>query len=209
MIFKYNEFLFEYLNTDFKLDILCEKHISFAKKIRYCDEHLVKIKSGSGRTVYKFEDKVIKVAKNNKGIAQNEVENDFVNFDYDILTKIYTYDYIDEINDNGYITIAEYADKITTKKFKELTGVDINVIYDYLSYYFDHTRSKRLSKDEVSVLDKNVWLSELLDICGTIDLLIGDLDRVSSYGIVKRNGKEIVVLVDYGLTNDVYREYYN
>jgi sRNA-binding regulator protein Hfq len=121
MIYNYNEFLNEFLNNDFKLDILCSNGISFARKIRYCDEHLVKIKSGSGRTVYKFDnDKVIKVAKNTKGIAQNEIENDFVNFDYDIVTKIYTYDYISETKDNMYIVIAEYADKVTKNKFNEL-----------------------------------------------------------------------------------------
>jgi hypothetical protein len=50
---------------------------TFAERIRYCEEHLSKIGAGSSRIVYKIDDeKVLKLAKNNKGIAQNEAEYD-------------------------------------------------------------------------------------------------------------------------------------
>ena len=209
MIYNYNEFLNEFLNSDFNFNLLCSNGISFARKIRYCDEHLVKIKSGSGRTVYKFDnDKVIKVAKNKAGIAQNEIENGLVNFDYDIVTKVYTYDYLGDNDDNGYIVIAEYADKVTKNKFNELTGIDYTIIEQFLNTYFDKNKYWQLKKEHFDELKTNEFLNELVDLCGTFDLLFGDFDRLSTYGIVNRNGKETVALVDYGLTNDVYKEYY-
>ena len=48
---------------------------SFNARINYCQENLKRISSGSSRIVYMIDDeKVLKLAKNNKGIAQNEVE---------------------------------------------------------------------------------------------------------------------------------------
>ena len=35
-----------------------------------------------------------------------------------------------------------------------------------------------------------------------------DLSRISSYGEVKRDGKSAVVLVDFGLTQSVWYQYY-
>ena len=37
----------------------------------------------------------------------------------------------------------------------------------------------------------------------------GDLLRISSYGIVKRDNHDEIVLIDYGLNDDVYNRYYN
>jgi hypothetical protein len=36
----------------------------------------------------------------------------------------------------------------------------------------------------------------------------GDLMRLNSYGIVNRNGEDIIVIIDFGLTHDIYDEYY-
>ena len=37
---------------------------------------------------------------------------------------------------------------------------------------------------------------------------IGDLCKLDSYGIVNRNGKQYIVLIDYGLTNKIFDDYY-
>jgi hypothetical protein len=36
----------------------------------------------------------------------------------------------------------------------------------------------------------------------------GDLMRLSTYGVVKRDGQETIVLIDYGLTDDIYKTHY-
>ena len=35
-----------------------------------------------------------------------------------------------------------------------------------------------------------------------------DLQRLSSYGVVRRNGQEKMVIIDFGLTEDVFNNYY-
>ena len=67
---------------------------SFASRKKYCDEHLKKIAQGSSRIVYYIDnEKVLKLAKNKKGLAQNEIEIDYSD-DY-MLTGIVApvYDY--------------------------------------------------------------------------------------------------------------------
>ena len=50
---------------------------------------------------------------------------------------------------------------------------------------------------------------ELNDYLGYSQLeAIGDLLRPSTWGVVKRNGEEIIVLVDYGLTDETYKNFY-
>ena len=41
------------------------------------------------------------------------------------------------------------------------------------------------------------------------DVPVGDLKRLSTYGVVKRNGQDAVVIIDFGLTRDVYDTYYS
>ena len=51
---------------------------SFNQRIQYCEQNLQRISSGSSRIVYRIDDeKVLKLAKNKKGLAQNEAEVDF------------------------------------------------------------------------------------------------------------------------------------
>ena len=51
---------------------------SFNQRIQYCEKNLTRISSGSSRIAYKIDDtKVLKLAKNKKGIAQNNVEIDY------------------------------------------------------------------------------------------------------------------------------------
>lgn len=65
--------------TNFDLDEF-SKLTSFNKRIQYCKERLKRISSGSSRIVYMVDDtKVLKIAKNQKGLAQIEVEADWVN----------------------------------------------------------------------------------------------------------------------------------
>jgi mRNA-degrading endonuclease RelE of RelBE toxin-antitoxin system len=47
---------------------------SFNKRALYCNNNLQRISSGSARIVYKIDnDKVLKLAKNAKGLDQNEM----------------------------------------------------------------------------------------------------------------------------------------
>ena len=60
---------------------------SFQKRVQYCNERLQRLGAGSSRIAYKLnEERVLKIAKNSKGIAQNEKEADFGRNNYGITT---------------------------------------------------------------------------------------------------------------------------
>lgn len=55
---------------------------------------------------------------------------------------------------------------------------------------------------------ENEYVYEMLSFLGNYEPPVGDLCRLSTYGVVNRNGKNMIVMIDYGLTNDVYDSYY-
>lgn len=184
---------------------------SFAGKLRYADEHLKKLASGSARTIFKIDDeKVLKVAKNNKGLAQNSVESEFYLQNYDIIARVFETD-----EDNEFLEM-EYAKKITKKRFKELTGLTLQEVQDYLSYlHYDMNPRKRsryyVPKEiNLSEYESNFeFISSLREVCLDYDMNYpGDFGRESTYGEVMRNGEPTIVIIDFGLTNSVYDDFY-
>jgi len=183
-----------------------DKFNSFTKKVEFANNNFNKIGAGSGRIVYQInDDKILKLAKNSKGIAQNETECNigYNNYIQNIVTKIY-----DNANDYSWI-VAEKVKKISEKRIKQLTGIPgLNDLYGYL---INHVKNYNYHID-VNVektLNDNEFVSELLDLIYNYNVSYGDLGRVSSYGEVIRNGIPAVVVVDYGLNDIVYNNYYN
>ena len=183
---------------------------TFAERIRYCEEHLSKIGAGSSRIVYKIDnEKVLKLAKNNKGIAQNEAE-------YDIFKTAY---YADNLAaevfdvDDHYLWIEmELAEKCKPSTFKQLIGVDINTFGMYIrNEYSDYKRGKklfRLDQEDLEKLENSDFAIDMVNLVLETDIAPADLGRLSSYGIVKRNGQPEIVLVDYGATEDIISKFY-
>lgn len=181
---------------------------SYAQMKRIMDKSgLEYLGSGSARIVYKLdEDSVVKVAKNQFGLHQNATETDFYiqqEFE-DFLTK--TKDFDDE---NYRFTIAEYATKI--KSQKELF-TKINDIYgvsgdDFSSFIENLDRVMRFNSspgykklDEINEkYPDNELLNNIQRICQETDILPGDFDRHSSWGMVREDGKEKLAIKDYGL----------
>jgi len=183
---------------------------SFNKKVEYANQHFQRIGSGSGRIVYALDnDNVLKLAKNAKGVAQNEAEEQVARYkDYDdILTNVY------ESDDNNTWIISEKAKKITVKRFKELVGFDIYQIYYYLNNEYDLNKGKKeiwhINADIKEQLDNNEFVQRLFGLLMDYSLSPGDMGRLSTYGEVNRNGIASVVLVDYGLSDEVYDTYYS
>lgn len=90
---QYNRLL-EARKEGFRVDMLRQLP-SFRAKIRYCNQWLGPyMGSGSSRLVYEIDDNVVlKLAKNNKGIAQNEkeysIKNDNYKSDFNIFPKVF------------------------------------------------------------------------------------------------------------------------
>lgn len=182
---------------------------SHAGRNRYAAEHLQKLAQGSSRIVYKIDDeKVLKLAKNDKGIAQNGTEIQWGNDSYfgSVLAKIFDYD------DSDLWVEMELARKVTKSEFKKLTGFDINDVSMYLKNRQQEIRGKkgifRMDPEFVDKMNESEFLTEIIDFAQAADIEVGDFGVVTSYGVVKRDGHETLVITDYGLTKDVYQTHY-
>lgn len=187
---------------------------SFAERARYCAEHLPKIAAGSGRIVYKIDDKtVLKLAKNPKGIAQNLQEAQIGGDNYwsNIVTAVYNYD-----QDDKWIE-SELAMKAKPNRFKELTGVDINTAGNYFMYREGENNPRPkwggkqtygLAPEQIEQLHENQFLADVVELMYNYNLKAADFTRLSSFGEVNRDGHPAIVVVDYGLSDEVWSDHY-
>lgn len=182
---------------------------SFSARKRYADQNLNKIAAGSGRIVYKTPDgKALKLAKNSKGIAQNELECQLGNDYYakSNLTKVF------DCDPSNLWVLAEEAKKLNPNRFYQLTGVKIEDLKDFLEYNINKNKPKGYSFKEPSnseELWENEFVYSINDLMINYDIPSGDLGRLSSYGEVIRDGQPTVVLTDYGLNDEIYNTHYN
>lgn len=183
---------------------------SYRQRIEYCKQNLPLIASGSGRMVFKIDDKtVLKLAKNEKGKAQNEQEAQIgYNDSYfeSIVTKVFHYDMNDEWIES------EFAMKLKPSRFKQLTGVDVDEAGRYLRNEFEENNGKKaiyhIDPARLAQLHENEFLSTVRELMLNFNLSAGDLGRISSYGEVIRGGQSSVVVTDYGLSDEIYYQYY-
>ena len=181
---------------------------SFNKRIKYCEQNLQRISSGTSRIVYKIDEtKVLKLAKNEKGIAQNNTE---INFSEDylwdmVVAKLFDYD------ENGLWVEMELARKVTTSIWNNIVGIPIDIFRDG-TRYIEQQKGKTLYRlkepERMEELYENDFTSTILDLIANYDVGSGDFGRLSTYGLVNRDGKDEIVIIDYGLTNEVYDSYY-
>lgn len=188
---------------------------TFTEKLRYAQKYLRKIASGSGRVVFAIDDsKALKIAKNKKGLAQNRVESEYYLQNYEVVAR--TFSSGDDVKNIGpFYVEMELARRLVPKRFKEISGVSFNELAAYLLWDDDvfHGRDKwrNFGPEQLEIksrLDDNEFVVNLVSLMRDYDMPAGDLRRLSSYGEVIRNGKPAIVLVDFGLTEAVYRDYY-
>jgi hypothetical protein len=183
---------------------------SFNKRIKYCEQNLQRISSGTSRIVYKIDEtKVLKLAKNEKGIAQNKTE---INFSEDylwdmVVAKLFDYD------EDGLWVEMELARKVTTSIWNNIVGIPIDIFRDGTRFMEQQKGSVktlyRLEEPErMEELYENDFTSTILDLIANYDVGSGDFGKLSTYGLVNRDGKDEIVIIDYGLTNEVYDSYY-
>jgi hypothetical protein len=173
---------------------------SFAAKIKFCNENFQKIRAGSGRIAYHYSPTLIlKLARNSRGIAQNNVENDnFIQQHYkDLIAQVK-----DSAPDDSWM-IFEKAERISPGSFKAAKGFSLSELKQYLLYVQKGIRGN-IDPKLIDKLDEDLWVQELRDMIGNFDMNVGDIDRASTWG--KVNNK--IVIIDYGLTNQNFNEFY-
>lgn len=185
---------------------------SFAKRIKYCQDNLIRLSSGSSRIVYKIDDeKVLKLAKNSKGIAQNQVEIEYGNDSFlgGIVANTF------ESDDENYLWVEmELARKLTESLFKKIVGIDFQTYCNLLAIYNNKSSRKQMwakSVDEKTIEAswENEFIYEIYQLIGSYDFNVYDLQKLNSYGVVKRDGLDTIVVIDYGLNDEVASKHYS
>ena len=179
---------------------------SFAGKYRYAEARLPKIASGSGRTVFKVDEtKVLKIAKNKKGLAQNNVESERYLQNYDLVARVF------DTDDHDFWVEMELAKKVGKSRFEQLTGISIDDLQSYLRFrsYGSPRTSWSTLWTPLEDVENNEFVADLTSLQADYSFPdVGDFGRLSTYGEVVREGKPKIVLVDFGLTQSVWDDYY-
>jgi hypothetical protein len=177
-----------------------EKLETYTARKEYAEKNLSHLSSGSSRIVLLTPGKtIIKLAKNDKGIAQNKAEanpkmkSKFLNI---IISCAKNFAWIE----------THYLDKITEKDFEKMTDLKFQDFGDSIRYGLkDVSGNKDQEKpDNFKEVEKSEIYKEIRDIGERFKLMPGDLARISSWGT--KNDRPI--LIDAGLTADVFEDFY-
>lgn len=173
---------------------------SFNGRLKYASEHLKKLASGSSRVVYEVDDdKVLKIAKNRKGLAQNAAESDWGAQNYDIVARVYDTD-----EDNFFVEMQK-AKKVTPASFKNFFGFTLEQLDTFLKYENARKHGKKIpiNPNFLEFMYNYEYVQDLMTFITNYDFpMPGDFTRPSTWGEVEENGRKRLVLVDFGFTND-------
>jgi hypothetical protein len=183
---------------------------SFNQRVKYCQKHIGKnIGRGSSRMTFQLDDeKVLKLAWNEKGIAQNEEEERA--YGDDIFPKIFDSDI------NSTWLISEFVLPAKAQDFKYCFGMTfqefVSFIYACGGYRFQKRNLICAAMEEekwLNLLETNEDLAAFDDYIGNYgSIVVGDMVRLCNYGLTQRNGEPHIVLLDSGLTEYVWDNYY-
>ena len=207
-----NEGIEEFKVNDFDTDSFAG--LSFAKKVQYCKQHFGNpIGNGSARMVFNVGDgKVLKLAKNKKGLAQNMVEIQSSNDYYygDMYPQVFEAD-----NENGTYIISEFAERAKKSTFKKKTGIYYDTFCRFcIGFEEEYKPSKwggsyQLSQDDYDLVEENDTLRIFYDYISNIQPYnVREIIALRNLGFVKRDGDDTLVIIDAGFDEDVAKEYY-
>ena len=173
---------------------------NYNSRVEYAEDNLKHLSSGSSRVVYLTPNEtIVKLAKNDKGIAQNKAESN-PKMKSKFLNKI-----LGCASNHSWLE-TEFLEKITEKEFEEMTGIKFSDFGEAIRYGLknvsgntDKEKPKNFDKVEKSEIYK-----EMKKVGEEFKLMPGDLARISSWGT--RDGRP--VLIDAGLTKEVFADYY-
>ena len=192
---------------------------SFAAQIRYAKERAASIGTGSSRVAfvvpYQGRETVLKIAKNKKGLAQNEKEADYGLYRMYPSITIPMIDYDEEHEQPTWIHF-EKADKLTESLFKKTQGFSFKdfgrVLMDY--HYKNVSNNKNswmynatygMSEDVKNKILESEIYNEVIDLSMNFGLLLPDFTRKANWGFYKGNP----VILDLGFDSIIQELHYS
>lgn len=192
---------------------------TFKGRLAYALDRAKKVGTGSSRVAmiidYQGRPTVLKVAKNAKGLAQNEVEASLLGDGYakqlGILIPLIDYD---ESNPQPLWIHTELAQKATEKQLCSLMKCQSlrDLVYAAKVYGGKERRKTwqnvvdampvTFSESDLEILEE--YASSLADLANSFNIELGDFARAANWGLYKGNP----VIIDIGLTEEVFQQYY-
>ena len=197
----------EAMSDNFSFDTL-KQISSFRGRLQYCIKTLgFRCGSGSSRTCFQLDDnRILKLALNNKGIAQNELEGRMDNNLDSLGVRPLIFDETDY--DNNWFIVCEYVLPARVADFKRLLGISWKQFCDFITTCAIEKEGGDPPIDWDTfgdMLDNNEKLYCIHDFIANYNISCGDLLRLTNYGLSKNNG---IVILDTGLDSEVWNNYY-
>lgn len=192
------------LPDEWDKDVFTPK-VSFVKQIKYATEMSKKLGAGSSRVAFIIEYQnrptVLKIAKNGKGVAQNEIEIPILNDNYfnDITIPMIDYD---TVNNQSIWLHTEKAEKMPRGWFKRTMGIDIKNFSAAINHLLNRPKSKYFQKPKLEM--ENDIVNKMAELCDAYDIIADDFGREANWGLYRGHP----VLLDIGLSRDTYYTYY-
>lgn len=189
---------------------------SFKKRYEYCKSHIGFPQGrGSSRICFQLSDeKVLKLAYNKKGVEQNL--NEYDGYLEQIGVSPQTFD----IDKNGLWLVSEYVLPAKEEDFQQCLNMSFQEFVKFIKSVcawrekYNMAKAGRFGNTIYSLEEYNDMLENNEDLIPFDDYIgnyrppYGDLTRIQNYGMTKRNGYPTIVLLDAGLTNEVWDKYY-
>jgi GNAT superfamily N-acetyltransferase len=194
---------------------------TFKSRLQYALDRAKKLGTGSSRvaTIIEYQGRptVLKIAKNQKGLAQNSVEASILDDGYasqlGILIPLIDYD---EQNREPSWIHTEMAQKANEKQLCSIIGCDslsqlVNMAWaitgkkKYLGthqQYVDYLEKKGKSEQEIETCTD--YANKLAELNSSFDVELGDFTRAANWGLYNGNP----VIVDVGFNSNVLNQYY-
>lgn len=209
------------LPADWDPQQMRQQGTSFKSRLQYALDRAKKLGTGSSRvaTVIEYQGRptVLKIAKNQKGLAQNSVEADILSDGYasqlGILIPLIDYD---EQNREPSWIHTEMATKASEKQLCSVIKCDnlsqlVNMAWaitgkkkfvgNYDSYV-KHMQEKGKSEQDIETMTD--YANTLADLNSNFDVELGDFARAANWGFYQ--GKPVIV--DVGFNSNVLNQYY-
>jgi predicted Ser/Thr protein kinase len=188
---------------------------SYKQKIKYAVSRALKIGKGSSRTAftidYQNRPTALKIAHNDKGIAQNVVEIKIAKENKKNVLIIPIIDY-DKENKLPVWIHFEKAEKASELKLKKLLKTSLEDLIYYSKYIIENKNAEQYLKNNNIIFksdeDKQTFINfsfNLIDLIKKYNLIYVDLNDIKNWGIFNNTP----VIIDFGYDEYVEANYYN